>query len=113
MENENYIQVKRLVRNKIPDFIRNNKKKMIYFNYPLMKDFELEIINTINTHFDKFVHNQDKNKRIEELANIWELLEALTKQANLSEAEVLVRRVELLKKYGDYSDRVYLVDIDE
>jgi len=107
-----YKKINKLVRNKIPDMIRKNKKSMIYFQFPKTKDYEIELCKKLDEELFEVINSRTDESRKIELADSVEVLFELIKTCGftLEEIEEIRKRKNL--EFGNFSERLYLCEVE-
>ena len=109
------IRYAKLVRDKIPDIIRNDKqiptvqtlKPDEYRNELLYKLIEeAEELRRAGEYDEK-----NRAQMIEEIADVLEVLYAILKEFDLDEDEIEQTRIKKLKEKGGFEDRVFLESV--
>lgn len=102
----------KLVRDKIPDIIRQDNKKC---TIEILDDdrYEVELKNKLGEELDEYLQASDDSEALEELADILELIHALaaTHDANFAKVEKI--RQEKVNKRGGFKERVYLIEVED
>lgn len=93
----------KLVRDKILDVIDESGKESS-FHLANDKEYQEELIKKVNEELEEFKENPCE----EEMADIFEVLEALMKFHNLDEDRLLEIKAEKVKKKGAFEKRIVL-----
>ena len=97
----------KLVRDKIPDKIQSNGEIPITRILDL-KEYKLELEKKLYEEYLE-VLNSSKEDRLEELADMLEVLENLAKCDNYTLEDILLKKKEKKNKRGSFEDRIYLI----
>ena len=98
----------KLVRDKIPQVIASNNQKGEFKtlgNGEYVKELEKKLLEEVNEYL------QDKN--MEELADITEVVHALTKLHDSNPAELEELRQKKSAKRGGFDDKLFLVSVSD
>lgn len=102
---------KKLVRDKIPDIIINNGEKPI-IRILSLEEYKMELERKLEEE-TKEVLKSNENERLEELADLLEVMIALAKldgsDLNDIEKECILKR----EKRGAFSKRIYLEGVEK
>ena len=98
----------KLVRDKILDVIDESGKESS-FHLANDKEYQEELIKKVNEELEEFKENPCE----EEMADIFEVLEALMKFHNLDEDRLLEIKAEKVKKRGAVEKRIILEKVWE
>lgn len=98
----------KLVRDKIPEIIEKSGKKASC--YTLNED---EYIKELDKKLNEECAEYQADKSIEELADMLEVIYAITKARGYTVAELEKVRAEKAEKRGGFKNRIYLEKVDE
>ncbi|MBB6452568.1 putative house-cleaning noncanonical NTP pyrophosphatase (MazG superfamily) [Salirhabdus euzebyi] len=101
----------KLVRDKIPDIIKDTGKKL---NTRILSDQEyiLELKNKTQEELQEYLNANNNEDALEELADLLELIHALAKVHGSSIEEVDKLRRTKTEKRGAFDDKVFLIDVE-
>src|SRR5690625_1591760 len=102
----------KLVRDKIPDFIRNDNKK---FTTKILdeKQYTIELKKKLKEELEEYILASDESEALEELADIIELIHALSETHSENLAKVEQVRQEKAKKRGGFKKRIFLIEVED
>lgn len=102
----------KLIRDKIPDIIRKEGKK---FNIMTLNDneYEIELLKKFIEECQELVQAKDENDKLEELADIFELMHAFLNLKNISISQLDELRKQKSTKRGGFSNKVFLIDVED
>lgn len=98
------VQYNKLVRDKIPEMIANQGEKA---NYRILDDGEY--IRYLEQKLDEEVGEYHREKNLEELADILEVVFALSEDLGHSTEELMAVYREKHEKRGGFRDRIFLI----
>lgn len=102
----------KLVRDLIPEIIKNSGKK---FTTRILEDDEyiIELKKKLSEEIHEYKNAATDKEAIEELADILELMHALAKVhgANIQEIEKI--RQDKVKKRGGFSEKIFLIEVED
>jgi predicted house-cleaning noncanonical NTP pyrophosphatase (MazG superfamily) len=100
----------KLVRDKIPEVIERSGKT---FSTRVLSDEEYiqELQNKLQEELEEYLNAPNDTNSIEELADLLELIHALTVIHNSSVEELEQVRVKKAADRGGFKDRVFLMDV--
>jgi len=109
------IEYNELVRDKIPQLIKENGEIPVYFKHVNDIDFSIELINKINIELGQFldVLHVDREKALEELGDVYQVFMELVKNQKFTMCEVEEQRLRTIEKRGGFDDRYYLVSVEK
>ncbi len=98
----------KLVRDNIPEIIRNNNET------PIIKtlsndEYLRELKSKLQEEVDEFLESND----IAELADILEVVDALSTANNSSLNEVMDIKIQKAKKNGKFENKIFLIEVQE
>lgn len=99
----------KLVRDKIPDIIKNNGEKPI-IRILNEKEYKEELEKRLQEELNEVLLAQGQD-RLEELADLLEVLINLAKIEDSSFAEIKKIALEKRKKRGSFKKKIYLEDV--
>lgn len=98
----------KLVRDNIPEIIRNNNETPIIKT--LSNDEYLRALKSkLQEEVDEFLESND----IAELADILEVVDALSTANNSSLNEVMDIKIQKAKKNGKFENKIFLIEVQE
>lgn len=103
---------KKLVRDLIPDIILNNGE------YPVIKilnddEYKFELEKKLFEEYNEVIDSVDVNERIEELADMYEVIRSLAELEGKSMDDVVTVADKKRDKRGGFSERIYLEKVIE
>ena len=100
------MEYNKLVRDRIPEIIRNNGEQP---ETRILSDeeYKLELEKKLYEEYNEVLESKGKD-RIEELADMLEVISALAKLENSSLGEVIEVSKEKVKKRGAFDKKIYL-----
>ncbi len=99
----------KLVRDKIPEIIKNNGAKAV--NTRILND--KEYLESLNTKLVEELNEYLSSGEIEELADLEEVLRAILDAKNTSYADFEQIRQNKVNKRGAFKDKIFLESVDE
>lgn len=98
----------KLVRDNIPEIIRNNNET------PIIKtlsndEYLIELRAKLQEEVDEFLESND----IAELADILEVVDALSTANNSSLNEVMDIKIQKAEKNGKFKNKIFLIEVQE
>ena len=98
----------KLVRDNIPEIIRNNNET------PIIKtlsndEYLIELRAKLQEEVDEFLESND----IAELADILEVVDALSTANNSSLNEVMDIKIQKAEKNGKFENKIFLIEVQE
>ncbi|MNI13878.1 hypothetical protein D3C73_671250 [compost metagenome] len=105
-------QYNKLVRDRIPEIIAKGGK--VYNTRVLDEsEYQMELRTKLVEELNEYLEAADNYSAIEELADILEIVHALT-SVHASTAEQLESiRADKAEKRGGFKDRIYLIDVQD
>jgi len=99
----------KLVRDKIPDIIKNNGEKPVI---QILSDIEYkkELEKKLFEEYQEVIESKEKD-RLEELADMLEVISALAKLEHSSIEEILEIAEAKRKKRGAFDKKIFLEDV--
>lgn len=98
----------KLVRDNIPEIIRNNNETPI--TKTLNNDeYLIELRTKLQEEVDEFLESND----IAELADILEVIDALSTANNSSLNEVMDIKIRKAEKNGKFENKIFLIEVQE
>ena len=97
----------KLVRDKIPEIIENNGERPI-FRILSDKEYKIELEKKLLEEYNEVLKAGDAIERIEELADMLEILISLAKLENKSLQDIIKIANIKREKRGDFSKRIFL-----
>jgi predicted house-cleaning noncanonical NTP pyrophosphatase (MazG superfamily) len=100
----------KLVRDKIPAIIEGTGKS---FNTRILSEEEYiqELQNKLQEELEEYLNAPDHPNAIEELADMLEIIHALTAIHNLSIEELEQVRVKKAADRGGFKDKIFLIEV--
>lgn len=98
----------KLVRDKIPEIIKNSNKK--FDSHVATKS---EALKLLHTKLDEEVAEFHSDENLEELADVMEVIFALAKNLGYSEEDLLNKRTEKLEARGGFYKNIVLEKVYE
>lgn len=98
----------KLVRDKIPEIIEKNKEKPI-IKILNDKEYKEELEKKLKEELEEVLKEENK---IEELADMLEVIEALAKLENKTLNDVLKIKEEKKQKRGSFDKKIYLINVE-
>lgn len=108
----NMITYNKLVRDNIPTIIEEDNKTC-RTKILTSEQFEQEAKKKLYEELDEYMNATNNKESLEELADILELIHALTGVHDASFKELEAIRVKKKEKRGGFDDHVFLIDVDE
>ncbi len=108
--------INKLVRDKIPDLIKEDNKKCWVYE---MKDdliFTIALLNKIKEETKELaeaLESLEHKKIVEEFADLYEVLKTLRKLYNISDLEIDLYQHRKEFEKGSFNNRIYLDFIEE
>lgn len=102
----------KLVRDRIPEIIENNRKTSITRILDEREYIE-EIGKKIEEELTEYLEAEEKEHRVEELADLLELVNALAQYEDVTLEDVEKVRKQKAAKRGGFQERVFLVEVHE
>lgn len=99
----------KLVRDKIPEIIKNNGANTI--NTKILSDEEY--LKALNTKLVEELNEYLSSGEIEELADLEEVLRAILDAKNTSYSDFEQIRINKVNKRGAFKDKIFLESVDE
>ena len=102
----------KLVRDKIPEIITENHgipKTRILNDIEYKKELELKLEEEIK----EVLKSLTGQKRVEELADVLEIIKSLAKLENKSLEDIIVKAEEKRKNRGGFDKKIYLEEVEE
>ena len=100
------VQYNKLVRDRIPEIIRNNGQ---ICNTRILSD--VEYISALDEKLQEEINEYQESRSIEELADIFEVLCALAAYSGFSKEELITAQEQKRADRGGFEDRVFLLDV--
>jgi len=102
----------KLVRDKIPDIIRQDNKKCKTETLD-EKRYVIELRKKLEEELEEYLLARDDSEALEELADILELIHALSKTHGANYKKIEKIRQEKAKKRGGFEERVFLIEVED
>ncbi|MGP4082719.1 nucleoside triphosphate pyrophosphohydrolase [Pseudalkalibacillus sp. R45] len=102
----------KLVRDRIPEILEN---KGLNYNTRLMEadEYKVELREKLKEELNEYLEASDDPSSIEELADILELIQSLTKIHNSSIEVLEAVRKQKAEKRGGFQERIFLIDVED
>ncbi|MCF6136528.1 nucleoside triphosphate pyrophosphohydrolase [Pseudalkalibacillus berkeleyi] len=102
----------KLVRDRIPEIIQYTGKS---FNTSILDvdHYEMELKEKLKEELNEYLEASDDASAIEELADLLELIHALTSVHHSSVEELETVRKEKAEKRGGFQERIFLIDVED
>lgn len=98
----------KLVRDKIPQILKNNKKNVIYKKLNT-EEFSYYLKLKIKEEINDLIDEKDKNKLIEHLTDIYELLDLFEQDNQINKSKIKKIMSERAKTHGLYNKKIFLI----
>ncbi|MBP3953644.1 nucleoside triphosphate pyrophosphohydrolase [Bacillus suaedae] len=102
----------KLVRNRIPEIIKNSGKS---FQTKTLDGptYESELKTKLQEELNELLHAESRQERLEEMADLLEVVYALGKLEEIEPAELESVRKQKRAERGGFEDRILLIDVEE
>lgn len=102
----------KLVRDRIPEVIESTGKK---FSTTILDENEyiIELKKKAYEELDEYVNTDNKKDAIEELADMMEIIHALSEYHGSSIDEVEEVRKQKAEKRGGFKDKIFLIEVED
>jgi predicted house-cleaning noncanonical NTP pyrophosphatase (MazG superfamily) len=102
----------KLVRDKIPEAIMQSGQT---FNVRVLEDEEYIVALHEKAHEElmEVFESTTKEEKVEELADLLEVIHAMTRAAGYSVDELELIRRQKAERRGQFEDRIYLIEVKE
>ena len=100
---------KKLVRDNIPDIIRNNNEEPIT-RVLSDNEYKIELEKKLYEEYNEVI-NSENNDRIEELADMLEVMISLAELENKTFDDIEKVRILKKEKRGGFSKKIYLEEV--
>ncbi|AQQ61670.1 MULTISPECIES: nucleoside triphosphate pyrophosphohydrolase [Bacillus] len=102
----------KLVRDRIPEIIENNGKT---FTTRILdeKEYIEEVSKKTQEELAEYLEAESKEHKVEELADLLELVNALAKHEGTTLEEINNIRKKKAEERGGFSDRVFLIEVTD
>lgn len=97
----------KLVRDNIPKIIENNNEIAITRTLT-EEEFKLELLKKLKEECEEVISAKNSNELLEELADVLEILRALSNLENKSLNDVIAIADEKKKKRGGFENKIFL-----
>ena len=104
--------MKKLVRNKVPDLIKKSNRTPVT-RVLQMEEFRNALKEKIFEEVEEFFTADDQRQRVEEMADILEVLKSLCETHAIFIGEVINVAKNKREKRGDFSEKIFLEGIDD
>ena len=102
----------KLVRDNIPEIIKSNKGEP-YTRVLNEEEYKEELEKKILEECNEVIHAKESNDRVEELADVMEIIYSLASLENKKLHEVEEVMIDKRKKRGGFEKRIYLEKVIE
>ncbi|MDA1817638.1 nucleoside triphosphate pyrophosphohydrolase [Bacillus cereus] len=102
----------KLVRNKIPQIIKNNGKTPTTRILP-QDEYIKEICKKTQEELTEYLEATTKEHKLEELSDLLELINALAEHEGTTLEEINDIRKKKAEERGGFSDRVFLIEVTD
>ncbi|WP_391558245.1 phosphoribosyl-ATP pyrophosphohydrolase [Robertmurraya sp.] len=102
----------KLVRDRIPEIIEKTGKR---FTTHILSDKEYieELRKKAYEELEEYMNTKDKESTLEELADVLEILHALSEAHGSSIDEVETIRKEKAEKRGGFQEKIFLIEVED
>lgn len=102
--------MKKLVRDNISDFIRDQGKQPIT---KVLDDdaYLVALKNKFEEEVQELIEAQSKDEHMNELADLQELIDALAKFLNILPSELSSKKTKKKKRNGGFDNRIFLEEV--
>ncbi|KIQ80302.1 MULTISPECIES: nucleoside triphosphate pyrophosphohydrolase [Bacillus] len=102
----------KLVRNRIPEIIENNGKT---FTTRILneKEYIEEVSKKTQEELTEYLEAESKEHKVEELADLLELVNALAQYEGVTLEDVEQVRKQKAEKRGGFQERIFLVEVHD
>ena len=102
----------KLIRDRIGEIIENEGKKyeIVTLN---VQSFRFELKKKLVEEANEAMKTSTKEDLLNELADVFEVSEALMKELEITKEELFARKREKLQKNGGFEKRLFLVSVTE
>lgn len=102
----------KLVRDRIPEIIENNGKT---FTTRILneKEYIEEVSKKIQEELAEYLEAESKEHKVEELADLLELVNALAQYEGVTLEDVEQVRKQKAEKRGGFQERIFLVEVHD
>lgn len=106
------ITYNKLVRDKIPEIIANDNKKLLT---KILDDeeYSIELKKKLQEELEEYLNASTDQEALEELADMLEIIQALALLHNADIDKVEKIRKEKEKERGGFKDRVFLIEAEK
>jgi len=114
--NDNMTIFNKIVRDRIPSIIEQSNKKVIYFQHPDNKDFDLELMKKVDEELNEFMDEWKENNEagmVNELADILEVFFTILDRNNIKYSEVEKEMLRKRKYIGGFKKRIFLIKAEQ
>ncbi|AAS39956.1 conserved hypothetical protein [Bacillus cereus ATCC 10987] len=110
---ENLIPTRnKLIRNKIPQIIKTNGKTLTTRILP-EEEYIKEICKKTQEELIEYLEATTKEDKLEELSDLLELINALAEHEGTTLGEIDKIRKKKAEERGGFSDRVFLIEVND
>lgn len=100
----------KLIRDNIPSMIRKDHKECDVVRLD-ESTYEQALNDKLNEEVNEFIKATNKTDQIEELADVYEVLDAILKVHHIGKSAVDQKRKEKRREKGAFNQRVYLKEV--
>lgn len=100
----------KLVRDKIPEIIKENGEVPIT-RILTDEEYSIELIRKLKEEYEEVVNSKTRKELLEELADMVEVISAISLNNNSNLDEVLKLTLEKREKRGGFQARIYLENV--
>lgn len=98
----------KLVRDNIPDIIRNNGGKPVIRVVSSNDEFFSYLKNKLLEECDEVVYSKSKSECVEELADVLEVVYSISKCLSISKYQLETVRLDKSQKRGSFDKKIFL-----
>lgn len=98
----------KLVRDLIPCFLENNFGSKINKKTLTATEFDTELRKKLQEETEEVLNAQNKQSLIEEIADIYEVIDSLIDLHALSKEKIIAMQAEKRRKRGGFSQRIFV-----
>jgi predicted house-cleaning noncanonical NTP pyrophosphatase (MazG superfamily) len=102
----------KLIRDRIPEVIENTGKK---FSTRILNEDEYieQLKKKAYEELDEFVNTNNRDDAVEELADLLEIIHALSEYHGSSIDEIEEARKQKVKKRGGFKRKIFLIEVED
>jgi predicted house-cleaning noncanonical NTP pyrophosphatase (MazG superfamily) len=102
----------KLVRDKIPEIIKKDNAKA-RFKVLNKEEFRSELFKKLDEEMGELRQAQNSEEMINELVDIYEILDALVDEYELSKQELVTEKLKKKSQRGGFKDRLFLECVEK